>query len=56
MLNFVLKKGSYEKGISEIKAEKRKLNEGEVYEIRGVIDTEKNKKFIRKFLDRQKKD
>ena len=49
-------KNSYEKGISEIKAEKKKLKEGEVYEIRSVIDNEKNKKFIKGFLERQKKE
>jgi len=49
-------KEAYERGISEIKAEKRKLNEGEVYEVRSVIDGEKNKKFLRGFLARQKKE
>jgi len=48
-------KNSYEKGISEIKAEKIKLSEGEVYEVRRVVDSENNKKFIKGFLDRQKK-
>lgn len=49
-------KNSYEKGISEIKAEKRKHHNGEYYEVRMVVDTEKNQKFIKSFLDRQGKE
>ncbi len=49
-------KESYERGISEIKVEKKKINNGEVYELRSVVDSEKNKKFINNFLDRMKKE
>ncbi len=49
-------KESYKKGISEIKADKKEIGEGEVYEIKKVIDYEKNKEFIRNFLERQKKE
>jgi hypothetical protein len=45
-------KMAYEHGISEIKAEKRSINQGEVYELRGIIDYEKNQKFIQGFLKR----
>jgi len=48
-------KESYEKGISEIKAEKRKIAGGDVYELRQVLDTKKNKKFIQGFLKRMEK-
>ena len=46
---------AYEKGISEIKAEKVKTDAGEVYEVRSIVDHEKSKKFIEGFLERQKK-
>ena len=46
-------KKAYERGISEIKAEKIKFNGGEVYEVKGVVDHEKNKEFIKGFLNRQ---
>ena len=46
---------AYEKGISEIKAEKMKVGEGEVYEVKSIVDHEKSKKFIEGFLERQKK-
>lgn len=49
-------KEAYERGISEIKAEKRKTSNGDVYELRAVIDSEKNQKFIKGFLDRMEKD
>ena len=38
------------------KAEKKELGEGEVYEIRKIIDYEKNQEFVRSFLERQKKE
>lgn len=49
-------KESYEKGISEFKAEKKKIAGGEVYEIKQVLDNEKNQKFIQDFLKRMGKD
>lgn len=49
-------KNSYEKGISEIKAEKRRIADGEVYEVRRVIDREDNKKFLSGFLERMKRE
>jgi len=48
-------KVAFEKGISEIKAKKIKLSEGEVYEVRDVVDNERNRKFIGEFLKRQEK-
>tara|TARA_Y100000310_G_scaffold61798_2_gene57042 strand:- start:1347 stop:3572 length:2226 start_codon:yes stop_codon:yes gene_type:complete len=45
-------KEAYEKGISEIKAEKKEIKGTEVYEVRNVIDKEKNAKFIGDFLKR----
>ncbi len=45
-------KESYEKGISEMKAEKRKIAGGDVYELRQVLDSKKNQKFIQGFLER----
>jgi len=49
-------KQAYENGISEIKAEKKKIGNGDIYEVRRVIDYEKNQKFIRDFLDRMDKE
>lgn len=49
-------KQAYEKGIVSIKAEKRKISSGEVYELRAVVDQEKNKKFLDGFLERMKKE
>ncbi len=45
-------KEAYERGISELKAEKRKVQDLEVYELRDVIDQEQNKKFLKGFLGR----
>jgi len=47
-------KTAYERGISEMKAEKKEVAGGEVYELRNVVDNKENQKFIRGFLDRQK--
>ncbi len=46
----------YQRGSSEIKAEKKKIASGEVYEIRRVIDQEKNQEFIKGFVNRMRKD
>lgn len=46
----------YQRGGSEIKAEKKKIASGEVYEIRRVIDQEKNQEFIKGFVNRMRKD
>jgi len=45
-------KEAYEKGISEIKADKKEIKGSEVYEVRNVVDKEKNAQFIKGFLDR----
>jgi len=47
-------KEAYDRGISEIKAQKKNIGKTEVYEVRKVIDKEKNKKFIEGFLKRMK--
>lgn len=52
----LVSKEAYQNGISEIKADKKQINGGDVYEIKKVIDHEKNKEFIRKFLERQKRE
>jgi len=49
-------KEAYERGISEIKADKKRIGDGDVYEVRRVVDSEKNKKFIKGFLERMNKD
>ena len=49
-------KQSYERGIAELKVEKKKIGDGEIYELKRVMDHEKNQKFISAFLDRLKKD
>jgi len=54
--NILVTKESYQKGISELKVEKKKIGDGDVYQLRSVVDTEKNKKFIQGFLNRMKKD
>ena len=45
-------KETYERGISDIKAQKRKFRGTEVYEVRRIMDQEKNKAFIKGFLKR----
>lgn len=45
-------KESYERGISDIKVEKKSVAGGEIYELRRVVDKEKNEKFIGDFLKR----
>jgi hypothetical protein len=42
----------YKKGINEIKAEKKEMEGKEVYEVRHVVDKDKNKEFIAGFLKR----
>jgi hypothetical protein len=49
-------KNSYERGISDIKVEKKQVAGGEVYEVKNVIDKEKNQKFIAGFLNRMGKE
>ncbi|MFH1358976.1 MAG: hypothetical protein ABIH37_03755 [archaeon] len=46
----------FEKGGVEIKGEKKLISSGEVYEVRRVIDREKNQKFIKGFIDRMEKE
>ncbi len=52
----LLSREAYEKGMTEIKAERRVLQGLEAYEVKSVVDYEKNKKFINSFLDRMDKD
>ena len=55
-MNILVSKQAYEKGISEIKAEKIKINNADVYELRSIVDHEKNEKFVKSFLDRMEKE
>ncbi|MBT4135901.1 hypothetical protein HOD75_00885 [archaeon] len=48
----LVSKEAYEKGISDMKVEKKQINGGEVYEIKGIIDRAKNKKFLEGFVKR----
>ena len=48
----LITKEVYERGISDIKAQKKKFKGTEVYEIRRIMDQEKNKAFIQGFLKR----
>lgn len=48
----LITKEVYERGISDIKAQKKKFRGTEVYEIRRIMDQEKNQKFIQGFLKR----
>jgi len=48
----LLSKEAYDKGISNIKADKKKVGDSEVYELKRVIDSEQNKKFVDSFLKR----
>ena len=38
---------AYDTGIKELHAEKRKVKGAEVYEVKKIMDTEKNKEFIK---------
>jgi len=49
----LLSKESFQKAGSVVKAEK--LSDGMVYDLRRVVDSEKNNKFIQGFLERQNK-
>ena len=51
----LITRSTYERAMSEIKAEKIKVNGAEVYEIKRIVDKEKSKKFIGEFLERQEK-
>ena len=48
----LITKEVYERGISDIKAQKRKFRGTDVYEVRRIMDQEKNKAFIQGFLKR----
>lgn len=48
----LITKEAYERGISDIKAQKRKFRGTDVYEVRRIMDQEKNKAFIKGFLKR----
>ena len=47
-----LSKPAYEKAMTEIKAEKKNINGTDAYEVRQIVDYEKNRKFIDDFLRR----
>ena len=49
----LLSKESFQKAGSEVKAEK--VSDGQAYNLRRVVDSEKNNKFIQGFLERQPK-
>ncbi len=48
----LITKEAYERGISDIKAQKKKFRGTDVYEVRRIMDQEKNQKFIQGFLKR----
>ncbi len=48
----LITKEAYERGISDIKAQKRNLKGTDIYEVRRIMDQEKNQKFIQGFLKR----
>jgi len=54
--NILMTKETYERAINDIKAVKKKTKDGEVYEVKRVLDREKNQEFIRAFLNRMDKD
>ena len=51
----LMTKEAFERGSTEIKADKSKINEDEVYKIKRVIDHEENREFINEFLKRMEK-
>lgn len=52
----ILTKEAYEKCISEVKSDKLEINGKEVYEVKNIVDRDKNKEFISGFLERQRKE
>ena len=48
----LITKEVYERGISDIKAQKKKFRGTDVFEIRRIMDQEQNKAFISGFLRR----
>lgn len=48
----LMSKEAYEKAGSAIKAERKKINDQEFYEIKNIVDHEKSKKFIDDFMKR----
>ena len=52
----LITKETYERGISDIKASKKMIGKAEVYQVKHVMDSEKNKKFIQGFLRRMEQD
>ena len=48
----LVSKLAYEAGITSIKAEKKIVNNNEIYEVKEIVDKEKNEKFINEFLGR----
>ena len=49
-------KEAFERGITEIKADKKSINGIDSYELKKVVDYDKNKKFINDFIKRNEKD
>lgn len=52
----LVSKASYEGRIDSVKAEKREVAGGDVYEVKKVINHDQHKEFIRKFLEREGKE
>jgi hypothetical protein len=52
--NILLSKEAYSKASTEIKADKKMVNGAETYEVKRVVDREKNQQFIDNFLRREK--
>ncbi len=52
----LISKEVYERGISEIKADKKFVGDMEVFEIKKIVDYDRNKKFIDDFVKRNEKD
>jgi hypothetical protein len=47
---------AFEAGIEGLHCEKRKVKGAEIYEVKRIMDSEKNKEFIKEFLERQKRE
>ncbi len=52
----LLSKEAFERGITEIKADKKTIGSIEAYELRKVADYDKNRKFINDFIKRNEKE
>jgi hypothetical protein len=54
--SILLAKPAYEKAMAEIKANKVNINGTDAYEIKQIVDYDKNKKFIEDFMKREGRD